>query len=92
MKFKSRKSFIAYSTTIYDPSDQHRIRKWREELQCEKPVLLAEHLPCGGNQPWITWKTINVKSRSGQNKSENYEMGTPERTGYTMQIWRRPIR
>jgi len=59
-RLKSRRSFIANSTTIQDPPDQHRILKWREELQCEKPVPLAEHLPCGGNQTWtIRWKTLN---------------------------------
>jgi len=58
-RLKSRRSFIANSTTIQDPPEQHRILKWREELQCEKPVPFAEQLPCGGNQPWTIWKTLN---------------------------------
>jgi len=68
-RLKSQRSFIANSTTIQDPPEQHRILKWREELQCEKPVPFAEHLPCGGNQPWIIWKTLN-RLRTGVAKTK----------------------
>jgi len=52
----------------YSP-EQHRIRKWREELQSEKPVLPAENLPCRGNQAWIIWKTLN-RLRTGVAKTK----------------------
>ncbi|CAI6363865.1 unnamed protein product [Macrosiphum euphorbiae] len=65
-RLKARRSFIANSSTIQDSPEQHRILKWREELQCEKP---AENLPCGGNQPWIIWKTLN-RLRTGVAKTK----------------------
>jgi hypothetical protein len=68
-RLKSRRSFIANSTTIHVTPEQYRIQKWREELQCEKPVPPAEHLPCGGNQPWIIWKTLN-RLRTGVAKTK----------------------
>jgi len=48
---KSLRRFIVNSTTIHVTPEQYTIQKWREELQCEKPVPPAEHLLCGGNQP-----------------------------------------
>ncbi|KAL4098793.1 hypothetical protein QTP88_023329 [Uroleucon formosanum] len=68
-RLKSRRSFIANSTTIHVTPEQYRIQKWREEFQCEKPVPPAEHLPCGGNQPWIIWKTLN-RLRTGVAKTK----------------------
>jgi len=68
-RLKSQRSFIANSTTIQDPSEQHRVREWMEELQCEKPAPPAEHLPCGGNQPWIIWKTLyRLRTRVAKTK------------------------
>jgi len=48
-KLKSRRSFIANSTTIQDQPEQQR--KWKEELQCEKLDPPAEHLIYGEIEP-----------------------------------------
>ncbi|CAI6360793.1 unnamed protein product [Macrosiphum euphorbiae] len=75
-RLKSRRSFIANSTTIQDSPEQHRIRKWREELKCEKPVPPSDNLPCGGNQPWIIWKTLNrLRTRIAKTKANMMKWG-----------------
>lgn len=47
------------SITTQDLSEQYRIRKWGKELQSETHVPPDEHLPYGGNQSWVIWKTLN---------------------------------
>lgn len=75
-----------------DPSEQLRLRKWKEELQAVIPVPPSEDLPFGENQPWIIWKTLN-RLRTGVARTKvntvNKLMGIPKRTGHIMRNqWR----
>ncbi|VVC36419.1 Hypothetical protein CINCED_3A018023 [Cinara cedri] len=73
-RLKSRRSFIANSTTIQDPPEQHRILKWREELQCEKPVPLRTGVAKtkSNMMKWGYQKELDILCECGEDQSNDH--------------------